>query len=595
MELSPADLSWAETGPTSRLFGDIYFSADDGRAETGHVFLRPNRISERLARTEQLTIGETGFGTGLNLLSVLALWQNLPAPRPKLHYITTELHPLSVADLNKAHAAWPDLAELSEAVRQVYPPAVGGGHRRWLFDGAVCVDFLWGDAEQALAAYAPLGGIQVDGWFLDGFSPALNPDMWTQGVFEAIARLSGPGTSLSTFTVAGSVRKGLAAAGFEVQKAPGFGRKRDMLVATYINATPLTAPKPRRKMAVIGAGIAGVSTAWQMSLQGYDVTLLEAGPTVCSGASGSPASAFTPYFQPDWSPRARMLTSGFFTARHVLAMLRTKGHDITGRQDGMLMLDMPEKSQRCERFAAWQHSLDLPDTVRRRLCADEMSEQAGVDLDCPGWLYPQAGWVNLHALATAMLVDSEGRIETMFDTRVMALEHDGQDWRLHHCCKRGVVGIMSADMVVVACAGAASELLPDLSLATVHGQILSFLAPPQLAGLEKPLNCGHSLLPHGDGRLSWGASFRHKIDTAEILSEETDKLLGDFERCFGHALDAETAAVQVWAGLRCTQPSRWPMIGPVTGRPDGLYVHLAHGARGSLTAALMMPAALYGA
>ncbi|MGC6472849.1 MAG: tRNA (5-methylaminomethyl-2-thiouridine)(34)-methyltransferase MnmD [Parvibaculales bacterium] len=595
MELLPADLSWTKNGPTSRRFKDIYFSADDGRAETEHVFIRPNRIRERLAETDYLTVGETGFGTGLNLLSVLALWRGLPEPRPRLHYITTELHPLSMRDLEAAHKAWPDLADLSQILRQLYPPAVVGGHRRWMFDGAVCLDFLWGDAEQELKAYEPVGGVCVDCWFLDGFSPALNPGMWTQGLLDAVAGLSGPGTSLSTFTVAGVVRKGLDAAGFKVEKAPGFGRKRDMLTAEYVTAVPVSEQTPNRKMTVIGGGIAGVSAAWQMSMRGYDVTVLEAGATICSGASGSPASAFTPFLQPEWSPRPRMLTSGFYTARHIFEVLRGRGHDIAGRQDGMLMLDMPDTSPRCARFSEWQSSLDLPETVRLRLTAQEMSEQAGVQLSCPGWLYPQAGWVNLPNLAAAMLADAQGRIETRFNRRVTAMDHDGRQWRLHCQSEEGAVETVCAGKVVVACAAAAAELLPELNLNKVHGQILSFIAPPDLAGLQRPLNCGHSLLPHGDGRLSWGASFRHKIETAETLPEETDKLLKDLEQCFGHRLDADSADLRVWAGLRCTQPSRMPMIGAVAGRPDGLYVHLAHGARGSLTAALMMPESLYGA
>ncbi len=612
MELSSAKLKWENGSPESETFGDVYFSNEGGPAETQAIFLAANQIGARLAACPtQLTIGETGFGTGLNLLCLLALWQSQPAPRPKLHFITTELYPLSPADMAQAHQAWPELADLSAMLRAVYPPAIAGAHRRYLFDGEICVDFLWGDAADKLNAYHPIDAAPVDCWFLDGFSPALNPDMWTPKLFQALAALSHAGTTLSSFTVAGDVRRGLADAGFKVSKQAGFGRKREMLTAVFEadeTARP-TPPLPNihqqtAPIVVVGAGIAGVATAWQLARQlapkGQNVCLIERGTEACQAASSSPASAFSPFFQPQWTPRARMLMAGFLTAEHMLADLRANGHVFDAQQKGMVMLDMAEKNKRCQRFAEWQHSLDVPDPYRQTLSVEAVQALTGVDVPYGGWLYPQAGWLHLSQLAQAMLADAGEKIDHYFSTEVTALRHEQGQWQLVlKSLSNGQETIMPAARVVLCQAHDAAALIPELPLTKVHGQIVQFPKPAGLKNLSLPLNCGFTLVPDAQEQLHWGASFRHKISQAEILPEETERLLAAFHDCFDFLPEAERAGVtqaaqiKVWAGLRCTHPTRMPLIGAVPNQPDGLYVNLAHGARGSLTAMLMMPPALY--
>ena len=612
MELSSAKLKWENGSPQSMTFGDIYFSKEGGIAETHAVFLAANQLAERLAaRPDKLTIGETGFGTGLNLLCLLALWQSHPAPRPKLHFITTELYPLSPADMVQAHQAWPELAALSEMLRAVYPPAIAGAHRRYLFEGAVCVDFLWGDAAEKLSAYHPIDAAPVDCWFLDGFSPALNPDMWTPNLFEALAGLSHAGTTLSSFTVAGDVRRGLGNVGFTVTKQAGYGRKREMLTAVFEPEKATHTPPPlvnihqqTGPIVVVGAGIAGVATAWQLARQlapkGQNVCLIDRGAQACQAASSSPASAFTPFFQTEWTPRARLLMAGFLTTEHILAELRAKGHSFEAHQNGMVMLDMAAKNKRCQRFSDWQHSLDVPAPYRQTLSVEAVQALTGADLPYAGWLYPQAGWLCLSQLAQAMLADAGEKIDCHFATEVTALHHENGQWHLAlTSLSDGQKMTMPASRVVLCQAYDAAALIPELSLTKVHGQILQLEKPAGLRDLTLPLNCGFTLLPDTQGRLHWGASFRHKISSPEILPEETEHLLAAFHDCFDFLPEAERAAVtqnakiDIWAGLRCTHPSRMPLIGSVPNQPAGLYVNLAHGARGSLTGALMMPASLY--
>ncbi|MFP4263354.1 MAG: tRNA (5-methylaminomethyl-2-thiouridine)(34)-methyltransferase MnmD, partial [Halomonas sp.] len=273
--LETARLDWrddagGEAAPHSAAFDDVYFSRHDGRAETEHVFLMGNRLPERFAAWQEgrpFVIGETGFGTGLNLLCAWACFDAHAPAGARLHLVSTEKFPLAPEALARALSAWPDLAERARALLDQWPHPVAGIHRLWL-DDRVTLDLHLGDAAERLAL---LEG-RVDAWFLDGFAPAKNPEMWRPELFTALAARSRPGATFATFTCAGVVKRGLEGAGFAWRKAPGFGRKREMLVGE-IAAPPADArrrdtpwftppaPRPPRRVAVIGAGIAGASAA----------------------------------------------------------------------------------------------------------------------------------------------------------------------------------------------------------------------------------------------------------------------------------------------------------------------------------------------
>ena len=204
--IETAQLDWAQgQGPVSRRFGDVYFSAEDGLAETRHVFLGGCGLPEAWAGKGGFTIGETGFGSGLNFLAAWQSWRKTAPPGSRLHYVSVEGFPLSPADLKRVHEPWPELAELSQALLAVYPLPRPGFHRLLLDSGRVSLTLMLGEALNMLSS---LEG-RVDAWFLDGFAPSGNPDMWRPEVLDEIARLSAPDARLASFTVAG-VRSALS-------------------------------------------------------------------------------------------------------------------------------------------------------------------------------------------------------------------------------------------------------------------------------------------------------------------------------------------------------------------------------------------------
>ncbi|WP_228141666.1 tRNA (5-methylaminomethyl-2-thiouridine)(34)-methyltransferase MnmD [Marinobacter sp. X15-166B] len=236
--IESARVRWRDGQPESEQFGDVYFSRNDGLEETRYVFLQHNQLEARFRRLqagESFVVAESGFGTGLSFLAVWQLWRRCAPPAGAvLHFVSVERYPLTVEDLAKSHQLWPELSELAAALHEQYPPLTRGLHRRLLDDGQVRLSLFFGDAVEGWHTMR----FTADAWFLDGFAPAVNPQLWVDEVVDAVARHSKPGTTLATFTAVGRVRRGLQAAGFSMRKPPGYGFKRNMLAGRFEPAEP---------------------------------------------------------------------------------------------------------------------------------------------------------------------------------------------------------------------------------------------------------------------------------------------------------------------------------------------------------------------
>ncbi|MFV0302107.1 MAG: tRNA (5-methylaminomethyl-2-thiouridine)(34)-methyltransferase MnmD [Paracoccus sp. (in: a-proteobacteria)] len=208
-------LDWREGGiPVSIRFDDPYFSLAGGLAETGHVFLAGNDLPARLR--PGFHVAELGFGTGLNLLALARI------ARVPLRFTSFEGSPMNLAQMERAHAAFPELAGLASQLRAGWPA-------RRMTVGLVEADVITGDARETLPGWPG----RADAWFLDGFSPAKNPEMWGEGLMAEVGRHTAPGGSFATYTAAGHVRRALASAGFAVERRPGFAGKRHMSVGRF--------------------------------------------------------------------------------------------------------------------------------------------------------------------------------------------------------------------------------------------------------------------------------------------------------------------------------------------------------------------------
>lgn len=610
--LRPASLDWSQGIPFARDFGDVYFSRAGGLAETTHVFLEQNALAERFAGlgvADGFTLVETGFGAGRNCLATLDLWRRSGAAG-WLHYTSIEKHPLGPDDLARAQACWPELAELARELQQQYPPLVPGFHRICFPAWRVTLTLCFGDVADCLPRLAA----RADAWFLDGFAPARNPGMWSESLYREMATHSATGATFATYTAAGQVRRGLAAAGFAVEKRPGFGNKRDLLRGRFPGAAAparhprpwlqrLPSPRPARAACIIGAGIAGAHTAHRLALRGWRVTVLEEG-LVAGAGSGNPAAVVygrlaAPGKALDHFPQQAWL----FALRE---LERLPAADSPWHPCGLLQLAAGNE-------AAFAKSLDAaawPPDFARAVSAEEASALAGVDIPRAALFHARAGWLEAERHCRQLL--THPGISLREQTPVHRLERGDGQWRLLGA--KGEV-LQESAVVIVATAGAARKfpLLAGLPLSTVRGQVSLAPASPLSAGLRTVVCHEGYISPALPGRgHCLGATFQPgSNDTAVHLEDHTAnrELLAGVLPGLAESLTPETA----WAGraaLRCQTPDYLPLAGPVAEReaflasyaglrdgkvmayPDlpvlpGLYVNLGHGSKGFSQAALV--------
>ncbi len=344
-----ADLEWTQGCPRSLRYGDIYFSRSDGLAESRAVFLEGCGLPHGWSGRARFTVAELGFGTGLNIAALLELWRRTREPGAHLSIFSVEAHPLSRDQAARALGAWRGvLGDAVDALLTLWPEVRTGFQRLDLLAHAATLDVYIGDVGEALARW----GGPADAWFLDGFSPALNPQMWTGEVLAAVGRLSTPGARLATFTVAGPVRRGLVAAGFEVEKRPGFGAKRERLEGRLV--AQARSPSSSRRtavgsVAIVGGGIAAAALVRAFSRQGVACTLIEA-EAPGAGASGNPSALVTPRLDAGFGPAADLHAQAFAFA--VGLYRRDAPQAIIA--EGVLQLGVAARDEaRFAKLAAW--------------------------------------------------------------------------------------------------------------------------------------------------------------------------------------------------------------------------------------------------
>jgi len=322
-------------------FDDIYFSGR-GPEETQHVFIDANYLPNRFQSEKKIVIGEAGFGTGLNFLTTWQSWQKQKRQDgATLHFLSFEKYPLHPEDMYKAHQAWPELASLAKQLRNNLPANLTGFHHITLSPD-VTLTLYYGDIADGLRALTST--TKIDVWFLDGFSPNTNQQMWETSLFHLLANHTQKGATASTFTVAGNVRRGLQDAGFTVEKTPGFGRKRHMIRATFnkettkvtnnkfglapcLSTQKLSPLAPKSRIAIIGGGIAGGALAYALRQAGLHPTIFEA-ISIASGASGNDAGLIMPRLDRDHSPVAHFYLHAFLYTTRLLEYLQQQNPDI---------------------------------------------------------------------------------------------------------------------------------------------------------------------------------------------------------------------------------------------------------------------------
>lgn len=525
-------------------FDDVYFSARGGIAETEHVFLAGNDLPARWRTREDFTIGELGFGTGLNFL---VAWKRFVETNTTgtLHFVSVEKFPLTAEQLQHALAHQPELAAYAAQLVAQYPLRLPGLHRV-NFD-RVRLTLAFGDVAEQL----PDMQAQVDAWFLDGFAPARNSAMWSSEVFQQIARLSAPGATFATFTAAGAVKRGLQAAGFTVSKVQGFAYKREMLVGRYEAPSSCDGLQDhkitKRSAVIIGGGIAGCSAARALAERGWQVTLHDQA-TIASGASGNPAAVLYPQLTKYYTPATAWHFAAYDFALRALARWGATLH-----RTGMLKIGHDAESD--ARMRSIRDVLQLDKSVAQWLEPEQATAHAGQALAYGGFYFPHGVWIRPAEVCRALL------------------NHPAITVREHSA----MTGLPEADAVIIANAQAANDLLPKpLSMGVTAGQV-SVLEP----GLKlDTVLCHKGYAIDASDALIIGATY----DRADLSGAVTDANHQHNIQELQAALGTHPARVTGGrSSLRATTPNRLPHVGRVK---DGVYVSGGHGSRGMISAPL---------
>ena len=646
--ITPANIAWQNDDagnqvPVSGEFGDVYFSHADGLAESRHVFLAHNQLPERLANLDNkqcFTVAELGFGTGLNFLATWQLWRQLRAQQPhltsvRLHFITTEKYPIPLNDLTQILSLWaqraPELAELIEEFLANYPPLIAGCHRLSFIEDSITLDIWLGDAGDSLASLDALDTSNildndsaikrpyVDAWFLDGFAPSCNETLWAESIFTQMQRLSRTGTTAATYSSAGIVKHGLQVHGFSIKKVKGFGRKREMLTAVMAgnsdslpdslalndnnNNNICVLPNPPNHIpshtVVIGAGVAGLLTAWTLANRGMTVTIVDKTAPL-AGASGNPRALLAPNMTP---------------IHHVYEHLHTIGYLYSGRlyryfnqqaalQQTLLILEQTGTLDLLIKTNIGPAQIaDYPNEMATTITTEEARRLSGLKTkDLADNLYlPQSGLVNPQALKTIILAHPNITYQQLSVTNIKETAD-----------KVTVIGnkesssdnsqspiTICADNIVI-CAAYQSHQLDKriVECRTIRGQ-LSWFTPTdeQVVGLPKlPLKysgyCAPFIGQSGDAEVNiiaegqqqflLGASFVDADASTDIRREENqqnyDKLLEDIPE-LSSILPDDTSAWQARAGVRTQTIDYHPLVGRLA-QSRRIWTLSAMGAKG---------------
>lgn len=614
-----AQIDWDEQGnPHSRTFSDVYFSTESGLEETRHVFLVQNDLRRRfteLPEDGRLIIGETGFGTGLNFLCAWQLFEECARPGTRLQFVSFEKYPLSRDDLQRALALWPELAAFADTLLDQYV-AVHEGFQRMVFDqGRVTLTLLIGDALDMLPQ---LDG-QIDAWFLDGFAPAKNPEMWTPELFAELARLSTTATTIGTFTSTGWVRRALNAAGFKMKRVPGIGHKWEVLRGTFIawpeGAVPVPAAKPwfarppalhnERKALVIGAGLAGCATAESLANRGWQVSLLERHAAPAHEASGNPQGVLYLKLSAHGTALSQLILSGFGHTRRLLERLQ-RGVDWDGC--GVLQLTFDDKEAKRQA----QLAEAFPESLLHLLDQSAAEARSGIRLASGGLFYPEGGWVHPPALCDRQA--THPNIRLIAHHEALELRQVGGQWQAWDNERL----IDSAPVVVLAGAADIKQFpqSADLPLKRIRGQITRLPETAASTTLSTVVCAEGYAAPARLGEHTLGASFDfNSVDLTPNLADHLGNLqmLEEISHDLVERLEAADLPpehLQGRAAFRCTSPDYLPIVGPLADREafmeafaalgkdarqvpdvacpwlDGFYVNSGHGSRGLITAPL---------
>jgi tRNA 5-methylaminomethyl-2-thiouridine biosynthesis bifunctional protein len=554
-----AKIIWQGNGtPYSQHFDDIYWSLDNSRgvgfAEKQYVFIDANQLKQRwrgLAPGDDFTILEAGFGFGLNFLLAAELWQSTGnCQNAMLHYVAFEQYPVSPDDLTKLNSRISH--RFMDTLIDKYPLPIPGEHHLWIRDN-ICLTLILGEINKSLTNFHA----EIDACFLDGFSPSRNDSMWTDDVLQNIHRMSRPGATVSSYSVAGVVRRGLSRSGFKPVKAPGFGGKAEMLQATKPGVWKAKHDRPEN-VCIIGAGLAGLFCAQALQRRGISFKLFE--------SSNRPLGTVADINQLAIYPQLALApdASSLLSLRAFLYATRHVGYHRSGR---IQLLTREDKSEAVQLSNAQRLAEICPRGLLEVVSRTDATSLANLKIDHHGIYCAAAGWIDPAQILASIHQEYDEAVDAPlfhFNTHVSAFKKDGEQWVLY----QGDREIARTGILILATGTADQSYLQPFKLTPVRGQSLKLLS--QSSASKVILSGGVTLFPNNNGSSTLSATYSRQNPKPQISSSDTQSLFEDLKKF----VDFEYHDYEAAVGFRSTTRDRMPIIGQVPDW-DALDAHCA--------------------
>ena len=562
MNLGFADLSWKDNNPFSESYGDFYSSKKGSYAEAKHVFIEGNRLQEKFLNLEAETtfsIVEVGFGAGINFLTTCQEWLKEDKSNQFLDYIAFDKALFNIEDFKKTIKQCPELKEVSTVYINNYPTNISGTQRIYFEDQRISLTLILGDIKSSLSYLTNASNIDV--WYLDGFAPDKNPDMWSKEIFKQMHLSSHKDTTFSTFTSARLVKNNLEQSGFIYELAEGFSNKRHMLKGKAQSDKVKEGSK--KKIAVIGSGIAGSILAYKLAQRGHEVDVYEQNEAACSGASGNDILITYPRLSAFDSPYARFCLHSFLFASSFYDQLKTNAW----HNSGVLLMSHDESSLKRQNSLLNARS---DNELFEELSHKEASKRAGLQLNNGGILFEKGGYIEPKALCQDLL--SQKNINLKLSSTVEKIDLHNNNLKLI------INGEVSEYQDVCLCAGYTSkELLSFSGLSPKRGQISYVDSSKEFENLKFPICASGYFSPKIKGSHVLGSSYSD-VTNDSVLEEEHISNKKKLKVIHNFNVNIHGGNV----GFRAVTKDRLPLVGC----NKGIYVNTGHGSRGSTSSPL---------
>ncbi len=590
-------LNWTPNKtPIHTGFSDKYYAEEGGLDEARYVYVGQNNLEERFAEARTFVVSELGFGTGLNFLATLQAWKRARKNSSQiLHYVSTELYPLESSAIREALSPWPSLTTETEEFLSVYSPVIRNlalhqdferspatGIHRFNIGHGVFLTLLIGDALPMLKQVQ----FKSDAWFLDGFSPRKNPAMWSLDLFQDIVRLSNAGATFATFTAAGHVRRNLQEVGFEVQKFEGFGRKKEMLKGRLRSTDSPSSQDKKRRALIVGAGLAGSSTAHELAERNWDVVIVDRHDQIASESSGNPWGMYYPLLTKHRSPLAEFSLQAY---DYLLRRLHTtnpnkKSGDFAPHTYGILQLKRRDKD--FDRYSSAMEWVEPSAALMTQHLPDEVSKLAGISLNEEGLFFPQAGCLRPAEFCRTQ-IENHSNIRFIPNLEVTSsnLQWDpsSQHWILQTAQES-----ITADTVVFCNASNAKQFAwsSHLKMGVNRGQLCEVSPSPSSSQLKTILAGDFYLTPADEGRHLLGATYdRENLDLA-VRDSDNLELLSKTPMASPDLNFTPESIVSSRVAHRTSTTTKLPIVGLLDSAPGPAAVNVGHGSRGIVYAPL---------